>query len=100
MNLPTDQREIEALLTTFAQKVSGEAERVQWYTDARSCEVAAAAIHTPRTAFITLPNIFLAGQIEEVTEAAEETEATEADLLAELREIRSRLDRLETRLGR
>ena len=33
MNLPTDQREIEALLTTFAQKVSGEAERVQWYTE-------------------------------------------------------------------
>ena len=43
---------------------------------------------------------FLAGEIEEVAEASAETEATEAELLVELREIRSRLDRLETRLGR
>ncbi|MEJ7569640.1 MAG: potassium channel family protein [Gaiellaceae bacterium] len=43
---------------------------------------------------------FLAGQVEEVVEAAEETVATEADLLSELREIRSRLDRLESLLGR
>ena len=43
---------------------------------------------------------FLAGEIEEVAEQAAEVEATEAELLVELREIRSRLDRLETRLGR
>jgi voltage-gated potassium channel len=43
---------------------------------------------------------FLAAEIEEAVEAAEEVEATEVEVLAELREIRSRLDRLETRLGR
>jgi voltage-gated potassium channel len=43
---------------------------------------------------------FLTGQIEEVAEAAQESEATETELLSELREIRSRLDRLETRIGR
>lgn len=43
---------------------------------------------------------FLATEIEEAVEAAEEVEATEGEVLAELREIRSRLDRLETRLGR
>ena len=43
---------------------------------------------------------FLAGEIESAVEAAEEVEATEAEVLAELQEIRSRLDRLETRLGR
>ena len=43
---------------------------------------------------------FLAGEIEEVAEATAEVEATDEELLLELREIRSRLDRLETRLGR
>jgi voltage-gated potassium channel len=43
---------------------------------------------------------FLAAEIEEAVEATEEVEATEIEVLAELQEIRSRLDRLETRLGR
>jgi voltage-gated potassium channel len=43
---------------------------------------------------------FLSGEIEDAVEAAEELEATEVEVLAELQEIRSRLDRLETRLGR
>lgn len=43
---------------------------------------------------------FLAAEIEDAVEAAEEVEATEVEVLAELQEIRSRLDRLETRLGR
>ena len=43
---------------------------------------------------------FLASEIEEAVEATEEVEATEVEVLAELQEIRSRLDRLETRLGR
>jgi voltage-gated potassium channel len=43
---------------------------------------------------------FLASEIEDAVEAAEEVEATDVEVLAELKEIRSRLDRLETRLGR
>jgi voltage-gated potassium channel len=43
---------------------------------------------------------FLAAEIEDAIEATEEVEATEVEVLAELQEIRSRLDRLETRLGR
>ncbi len=43
---------------------------------------------------------FLASQIDQAVEATDQVEATELDVLAELREIRSRLDRLETRLGR
>jgi voltage-gated potassium channel len=43
---------------------------------------------------------FLATQIDEAVNSAAEIEATEVDVLAELREIRSRLERLETRLGR
>lgn len=43
---------------------------------------------------------FLATQIEDVAEAAEPIAATEAELLAELREVRSRLERIESRLGK
>lgn len=43
---------------------------------------------------------FLAGEIEEAVEATEEVEATEVEVLAALQEIRSRLDQLETRIGR
>ncbi len=43
---------------------------------------------------------FLAAEIEEVAEATAEVEATDTELLVMLGEIRSRLDRVETRLGR
>ena len=62
---------------------------------------AARRARSARSFLVLATKLVLQGRvIEEVAEASAETEVTEAGLLVELREIRSRLDRLETRLGR